>query len=131
MDTQKRVGDKCNLLYGLVRDIKQVTIRAIGHIIPGYGRYQQLFETCYNFNRALHDRCWPHKRGESGVPDDLGAHQDYIQAAMLENIFNAYFCMPVTFPNSQPFYDICIELDNDLYEESVSLVVDNEYICLF
>jgi hypothetical protein len=35
--------------------------------VPIFGHYKKSFSLCDTFNRALHDRTWPHKKGGRGV----------------------------------------------------------------
>ena len=79
-------------------------------MIPGYSYYKQAFEACDNFNRALHDRCWPHKRGGRSLPGDIWNHHDFIQAAMLVNTTNACFFANGPESLSSTFEELVISL---------------------
>jgi hypothetical protein len=59
-DTQKGVGKKYNLSYGLDRCTDKLKIRNAQNEIPGYDVYKQMFECCDRFNRNLHDKSWPY-----------------------------------------------------------------------
>ena len=81
-------------------------------MIPGYSYYKQAFEACDNFNRALHNRCWPHKRDGRNLPGNIWNHHDFIQAAMLENTISSWFY--ANGPES---------LSNTFEEELVTMIV--------
>jgi hypothetical protein len=36
-------------------------------VVPIFDHYKASFYSCDRFNRALHDRTWPHKKGGKGV----------------------------------------------------------------
>ena len=98
-------------------------------LIPGYySNYQQYFEYCDRFNAGLNDRCWPHKRGGRNTSGDLGAHNDFIQAATLRNTINAYLAITGISPKSIRFEDCCIDLANQLCHESATLDADYVYM---
>ena len=124
----RRLRQKYNLTYGLVPSTIKRDIEKYKNIIPGYGWYQQFFEACDDFNAGLHDRTWPHKRGGRGVPGDIGRHNDFIDAAMLQNTYNAYLVINDILPSKLSFYDAMIELASDLYRESITLDVNIRYI---
>ena len=81
-------------------------------MIPGCCYCKKASEACDNFNRALHGRCWPHKRGGRNLPGNIWNHHDFIQATMLENTINAWFY--ANGPES---------LSNTFEEELVTMIV--------
>jgi hypothetical protein len=127
-DTQKGVGEKYNLSYGFKPSQLRRDVQRYKQIIPGYGWYQQFFEACDDFNAGLHDRTWPHKRGGRGVSGDLGRHNDFIDAAMLQNTYNAYLAINDILPSELTFQNAMIELASDLYRESIALVDNIRYV---
>ena len=98
--------------------------------LPGYCYYQQFFEMCDDFNFGLHDRCWPHKRGGHGIQGDVGRHNDFIHAAILQNSVNAYFAINEIDPGSISFEELMVTLSLDLYRESKSLDPVGNFIYL-
>ena len=88
-DTQKGVGKKYNMSFGLVRSTDKYKVKSHKDMIPGYDIYKQCFEACDHFNRNLHDRSWPHKRGGHGRKGDFGCQHDFIFACILQNTVNA------------------------------------------
>ena len=90
-DTQIGVGERYNLSYGLIPCTDKAKIKNYGDMIPGWCYCKKASEACDNFNRALHGRCWPHKRGGRNLPGNIWNHHDFIQADILENIINACF----------------------------------------
>jgi len=79
-DTQKDVGKKYCISHGLVRAVDKPTVKDCSGQIPAYSHYNNMFEICDNFNRALHDRSWPHPRGGRGTSGDMGRHDDFLMA---------------------------------------------------
>jgi len=120
-DRQKGVGKKYNLSYGFIRSELKEKIKAHEEIIPGYSYYKTFFEYCDNFNRSLHDRSWPHKRGGRGQLGDLGVQHDFIMAAILRNTINAYFSITQVDPLSVDFETSMTRLANDIYAYSIQL----------
>jgi hypothetical protein len=119
-DTQKGVGEKYNLSFGFIHSDAKATVARFKDIIHGYGYYKQSFEQCDNFNRSLHDHCWPHKRGGKGVAGDLGCHNDFLQAVMIQNACNAWYVLNDTSPTSptMTFEMLMTTLACDLCNES-------------
>ncbi|KAJ1424671.1 hypothetical protein B484DRAFT_398213 [Ochromonadaceae sp. CCMP2298] len=56
----------------------------------GYDTYKSTFALCDVYNRALHDRKWPHKSGGHGVAGEDCNMDNFAFASVLQNIFNAY-----------------------------------------
>ena len=89
-DTQKGVGKKYNLSSGLIRSTNANKIKKYKDFIPGYSHYKVLFEPCDKFNRNLHDRHWPYKRGGRNVKGASGSQHDFLLACILQNTFNCH-----------------------------------------
>jgi hypothetical protein len=89
-DTQKGVGQKYNLSFGLIRSEDKVKVREQADLIPGYDVYKSMFECCDSFNRNLHDKSFPHKRGGRLVPGHFGRIHDFLFACILQNTFNLW-----------------------------------------
>lgn len=58
--------------------------------IPAYDNYKIMFTACDNFNRALHDRKWPHKRDWKKTRRELGHQHTFAMAVVLQNTFNLF-----------------------------------------
>ncbi len=58
--------------------------------IPVYEEYKVMFNTCDKFNRAFHDRLFPHRSGGHGVKGEEGHCHKYIMGCILQNVFNLY-----------------------------------------
>ena len=80
-----------------------------------------MFEICDNYNRALHDCHWPHKRGGKNTQGDLGCHHDFVMACIMQNTMNAYFTINELNIKTASFEKIMIELALELYIYSCSL----------
>ena len=118
-DTQKGVGKKYNITYGAQRSTIKQKIKDNEYIIPGYSFYKNCFEACDNFNRRLHDRCWPHKRGGRNVTGELGAHHDFLMACVIQNTITAYCWARGQRPELQNFKTLLTELAIDLYAYAI------------
>ena len=127
-DTQKGVGEKYNLSYGLVVETRKDPVKDNKDSIPGYCYYQQFFEYCDSFNAKLCERHWPHKRGGRGVPGDIGAHHDFIMASILQNTFTAYLAIANVNPDAISYETLAIDLALRLYYEVVTTEEDYIYI---
>ena len=64
-DRQKGVGIKINYSHGMVRSIRKQDIDQMKSHIPCYYFCKFAFDACDRFNRNLHDRSWPHARGDA------------------------------------------------------------------
>ena len=120
-DTQKGVGKKYCISHGLVRTTDAQTVRGCSGQIPAYSHYKNMFEICDNFNRALHDRSWPHPRGGKGIQGDMGCHHDFLMACVMQNVRNAWFALSETDPLSYSFEDMMKDLAYELYSYSINL----------
>lgn len=89
-DTQKGIGVKYNLSWGFERSTEKAHVKAHSKRLPVYENYKSFFDVCDNFNRALHDRTYPHKRGGKATSGDIGRHHDFLLACVLQNTRNAY-----------------------------------------
>jgi hypothetical protein len=89
-DRQKGVGKKYNLSSGFIRSTSPAKIEQYKNFIPGYSHYKVLFEPCDKFNRNLHDRHWPYKRGGRNSKGAFGSQHDFLMACILQNTFNAH-----------------------------------------
>lgn len=114
-DRQKGVGKKYNLSRGFSRSTDKYKIAEHKDDIPGYDYYKHSFEPCDNFNRGLHDKTWPHKRGGNGYDGDSGCAHDFIMACILQNTFNATSDINKTDGDSVSFEDKCAQLSDELF----------------
>lgn len=89
-DTQKGVGKKFNFSQGFKRVTSKTEVERRKHEIPGYDYYKQMFESCDNFNKGLHDKSWPFKAGGKGVKGASGTENAFSMACILQNTFNAF-----------------------------------------
>ena len=120
-DRQKGVGKKFNLTHGLIRDTTSRKIKENKDIIPGYDMYKSMFEVCDRFNRNLHDRHWPYKRGGRARTGEWGHSHDFCMACILQNTFSAHSQIYGYDHETLNFKQKCVQLSDDLYEYSCSL----------
>jgi hypothetical protein len=120
-DRQKGVGKKYNLTYGLIRDTTTAKIKETKDIIPGYDMYKSMFEACDRFNRNLHDKHWPYKRGGRNRTGEWGHTHDFIMACILQNTFSAHYQIFGYDHKNSTFLKKCEQLSDELYEYSCSL----------
>jgi hypothetical protein len=114
-DTQKGVGKKYNLSFGLKRETSKRLVKSHDGIIPGYSFYKTWFEACDNFNRKLHDRCWPHRRGGGNATGETGKHNDFLMAATLENTMTAFCWATDKNPENEIFEHQMCELARQIF----------------
>jgi len=118
-DTQKGVGKKYNLSRGLTLKTDKSALKKCDGIIPGYELYKQLFEVCDRFNRGLHDKSFPHKRGGKKTKGDLGCAHDFLFACILQNTFNVYDELNKNIEeNSSDFKKKCCLLSQQMFDYS-------------
>ena len=114
-DVQKGVGKKYCLSWGLERSTSRQLVNSHKDSIPAYHYYKHMFEVCDKFNRALHDRQWPHIRGGNATKGDQGVHHDFLMAVILQNVFDAWFSAHDIDSSTRTFESMCTELANSLY----------------
>ena len=121
-DTQKGVGIKYNLSRGFERSTDKYKIRDHKDRIPVYDNYKTFFMECDDFNRALHDRTWPHKHGggRNGEMGEYGTHHDFLMACTLQNTINAWLEITGTNPKEFTFKQMMLQLSDELYELSLT-----------
>ena len=112
-DTAKGVGKKYCVSWGLKRMLSEPCVRLHEGRIPAYSYYKNMFEACDQFNRALHDRQWPHKRGGRGIKGDQGCHHDYVMAVIMQNVRNAWCSLNQKQSSELSFEDLTVELASD------------------
>ena len=114
-DTQKGVGEKYNITFGMDISESKRKIKETENDLPGYSYYKRFFEMCDNFNRSLHDRHWPYKRGSKGHPGDLGKFHDFCMAVVIRNTVNAWNSLSEKGPRDTDFCQQMTDLANDIY----------------
>ena len=119
-DTQKGVGKKYNYSRGFIRSVDKYKVKEHSNRIPCYDYYKTMFESCDRFNRNLHDRVWPYKRGGKGTLGEAGHHHDFIMATVVQNIFNAYHSINTIEHRFTDFKYMCDQLSTDIFNYSLS-----------
>ena len=109
-DTQKGVGKKYNISWGLTRHTTPTVVAKNKNDIPGYSYYKSMFEICDHFNRALHDRTWAHKRGGRNLSGDIGTHHDFLMGCIVQNTLTAYRVINNLHPTAISFRDLVLDL---------------------
>ena len=115
-DTQKGVGKKFNFSRGLIPCSDKSKVSAKKFEIPGYDTYKTSFACCDDFNKGLHDKVWPHKRGGNGHKGFEGKINDFIMACMLQNTYNAWHQITGTVPHIISFQQFCCTLADQLWK---------------
>ena len=80
-----------------------------------------MFSTCDKFNRALHDRKWPHRAGGRDTMADVGTQDSFAFACILQNTFNAYRSLNGVNITDYSFKVYCLELADSLFAHANSL----------
>lgn len=81
-----------------------------------------MFNACDKFNRALHDRKWPHKHGGRNKPGDNGLQHNFAFSCVLQNTFNAYEAINEKGDSLGNYSDNCLELSIELFEYACNIV---------
>lgn len=92
-------------------------------IIPLYDLYKLTFSVCDNFNRALHDRTWPHRHGGGTKMGALASLNDFYFSSILQNVLNSWFSLNPKYGVNYNFKETSIELADELYGYAVSIDV--------
>jgi len=121
-DTRKGIGKKYNMSFGLERSEDKVKVRQHAHYIVGYDVYESFFDTCDRFNRNLHDKSSPHRRGGHGVLGENGRAHDFLMACILQNTFALHSELGGAYKENQSFKEKCNCLAEQLIEYSGMLV---------
>jgi hypothetical protein len=123
-DTNKDVGKKCCYATAFTRTQRRRGENDLAtgrHIIPGYDHYKAMFSLCDHFNRALHDRKWPHKSGGRYMPGDLGHQHNFALSCLLQNVFNAYLDVCDIDVTTYEFKTFALRLADEIMEFSLTL----------
>lgn len=81
-----------------------------------YDIYKNCFSVCDNFNRALHDRKWPHKStGGDDVAADQGQHDTFAFSCVMQNVINAYIDVNNINTATYDYKTMCVMLSDALY----------------
>jgi hypothetical protein len=118
-DRQKGVGEKYNISHGFDVSTKKCDVKEYKDFIPGYESYKVMFGMCDIFNRAFHDRSWPHKRSGGGRTGEIGRHHDFLMTCILQNTRNAYHAIMGTDQHRPEFKRFCIDLSNQIFDHSL------------
>jgi hypothetical protein len=89
--------------------------QAAGTTVPLFTDYGKYFNTCDQFNRSLHDRSWPHKKGGYKRFGAQGAQHNFILTCILMNTFNAQFDINQMVREDFDFCRLCLELADELF----------------
>lgn len=121
-DPETGVGRKYNYARGFQRITDRAVIQAHRGHIPVYFYYKVLYGMCDQFNRALHDRCWPYKRGGHGRKGELGAQNDFLMGCVLQNVINAFCAIQGLNRADVEFKEFCVNLADELFKKSRDFV---------
>ncbi|KAJ1394289.1 hypothetical protein B484DRAFT_407932 [Ochromonadaceae sp. CCMP2298] len=90
-DVDKNVGKKYNLSNCVVKAARRNKHDTELRNLKGpYDLYKACFNLCDLFNRALHDKKWPFKRGGRDSTGEWGHQDNWALTATLQNTFNCY-----------------------------------------
>lgn len=120
-DSDPNVGKKFNMSRGWIHSTQTLTVRQWRNSIPGYDAYKTMFQACDRFNRNLHDKTWPHKRGGNSVRGEFGCANDFIFGCILQNVFTTYCHIHNKDPKTVSFKQLCYNLSDEIFTYSNSL----------
>lgn len=113
-DANKDIGKKFCLTNAFKKQRKSRS--STNSLIPAYDAYKCMFNVCDRFNRNLHDRTWPHRRGGRGMMGEFGHQHNFFMSCCIQNTINAYLDIEKIDPSTTSFMDLCLELADSLYE---------------
>ena len=120
-DSQKGVGKKFNMSWGLERNTQKRRVLEMKNHILGYEYYKNMFETCDKFNRKYRDRKRPFRRGGGEALGENGRAHDFIFSSILQNCRNLHSDVNDYDQLETSFKDQCLVLTDQLYEYSLTL----------
>eukprot|EP00602_Paraphysomonas_sp_CaronLab_P009213 CAMPEP_0185034516 /NCGR_PEP_ID=MMETSP1103-20130426/24485_1 /TAXON_ID=36769 /ORGANISM="Paraphysomonas bandaiensis, Strain Caron Lab Isolate" /LENGTH=212 /DNA_ID=CAMNT_0027571205 /DNA_START=668 /DNA_END=1303 /DNA_ORIENTATION=+ len=62
----------------------------ITHIVPLYDHYKVIFNVSDLFNKSMHDRFFPHRKGGKNISSDLGCIHNFTLTAVLLNVIHCH-----------------------------------------
>ncbi len=119
-DTDETIGKKLVISNAFERRFE----RGSKTIIPVYDLYKITFKSCDVFNKALHDRTWPHKHGGKNIPGDIGQQHNFIFSSILQNVYNCFLDVNLVDANNYDFKQMCLELSDALYSDNRVLSIN-------
>lgn len=90
-------------------------------LIPAYDAYKVMFNTCDQFNRALHDCTWPHRHGGGKTPGAVGALHNFYFSAILQNVLTAHFELSSQKSEIDDFKEATMKLADQLYLKATTM----------
>jgi hypothetical protein len=122
-DEDKAVGKKYNLSNCVVkaarRNNRDIELR---NLKGPYDLYKACFNLCDLFNRSLHDKKWPFKRGGRNVMGEWGHQDNWAMTATLQNTFNCYRDVLGDAAPAYNFKDYCLVLADELFAASLYML---------
>jgi len=116
-DIDTNIGNKFVLSNAFIEGKET---RSQKKVIPVYDHYKEMFNGCDMFNRALHDRLFPHTNGGNGVSGEKGHCHKFIMGALLQNVFNLWESSVGKDVETINFEAKCIMLSNALFNYATS-----------
>ena len=87
----------------------------VGQGVPLFDLYGATFSTCDNFNRSLHDRTWPLRKGGFNKSGYRGKEHDFIFSCILHNTFEYFFDVRDVASSTIDFRNNCEVLARELF----------------
>ncbi|KAJ1428373.1 hypothetical protein B484DRAFT_431256 [Ochromonadaceae sp. CCMP2298] len=114
-DTDQGVDKKYCLSNCVQRSVRSGGDKSGDNEKLAYDTYKAAFNLADVFNRALHDRKWPHKHGGHGVAGQ-GGHEDmFAFSSIIQNVFNCYNDIKKVPAAEYEFKAYCMELSDQLF----------------
>lgn len=93
---------------------------SINAICPLVGLYNVTFNVCDEYNLALLDRSWPHRKGGHNRFGEKGMIHNFFLTCILMNTFNAFFQTQKINYSNFDFKAQCLKLSDELCTHVVS-----------
>ena len=109
-----------NVSNGFIRNGSDAEIKKRLNEVPVYDYYKVSFKYCDLFNRSLHHKKWPFRRGGKNVRGAEGKIHDFFFASVLQNTFNIYRDI-LKINEPLDFLLLCDELSLQVYNYALTL----------
>lgn len=109
------VNDKIHKKWVMGNACTKTRSRAKSDIVPLFTLYGKNFSTCDHFNRSLHQRTWPHRKGGYQRSGAQGAQHNFIFSCILINTFNAFHDINRHPSENFDFQADCVALADQIF----------------
>ena len=113
-DCNSDIGKK----YLLCSCLEKTKKKQKKHLVPGYDEYKVCLSLCDQFNRKLHDKVWPFRRGGGKKFGDFGNIHDFNFGSVIQNVFSMFLAVNNIPSGMFEFREFCLDLSDEIYRYS-------------